>query len=62
MTVEESKILRQALESDILALLRKFQDDTGLSPAAVSLQRLSDHRLGLPTEGMVVQVKVEVIL
>ena len=62
MTVEESKVLRKTLESDILILLQKFQSETGLRPAAVSLQRLSDHRLGLPTEGMVVQVKVEVIL
>ena len=62
MTVEESKVLRKALESDILILLQKFQSDTGLSPAEVSLQRLSEHRMGLPTEGRVIQVTVEVVL
>ena len=62
MTVEESKILRQALESDILILLQQFQRDTGLQPVEVELQLLSDRWMGLPTEGMVVQVKVEVIL
>ena len=62
MTVEESKILRQALESDIRILLQKFQSDTGLHPASIDLQHLSNKRMGLPTEGMVVQVKVEVIL
>ena len=32
MTVEESKVLRKALESDILILLQKFQSETGLAP------------------------------
>ena len=62
MTVEESKALRKTLESDILILLQQFQADTGLQPVEVELQHLSDHRMGLPTEGRVVQVKVEVIL
>lgn len=62
MTVEESKILRQALESDIRSLLQQFQRDTGLQPVEVELQLLSDRWMGLPTEGRVVQVKVEVIL
>lgn len=62
MTVEESKVLRKALESDILILLQKFQSETGLSPAEVSLQRLSDQRLGLPTEERIMQVTVEVTL
>ena len=62
MTVEESKVLRKTLESDILILLQQFQRDTGLSPAEVSLQRLSEHWMGRPTEGRVVQVKVEVVL
>ena len=62
MTVEESKVLRKALESDILILLQKFQSETGLSPAEGSLQRLSDQRLGLPTEERIMQVKVEVTL
>ena len=62
MTIDESKILRQALERDILTLLQKFQSDTGLAPVAVSLQRLSDQRLGLPTEERIMQVKVEVTL
>ena len=62
MTVEESKVLRKALESDILILLQKFQSDTGLAPVAVSLQRLSDQRLGLPTEGRLIGVTVEVTL
>lgn len=62
MTVEESKVLRKTLESDILILLQKFQSGTGLSPAGVSLQRLSEHRMGLPTEGRVIQVTVEVVL
>ena len=62
MTVEESKALRKTLESDILSLLQQFQRDTGMQPVEVVLQHLSDHRMGLPTEGRVVQVKVEVIL
>lgn len=62
MTIEESKVLRKALESDILILLQQFQRDTGLQPVAVELHNRSDRRMGLPTEGMVVQVKVEVIL
>ena len=62
MTIEESKDLRKTLESDILILLQQFQRDTGMQPVAVELQNLSDHRMGLPTEGKVVQVKVEVIL
>ena len=62
MTVEESKVLRKTLESDILILLQQFQRDTGLQPVEVELQLLSDRWMGLPTEGRVVQVKVEVIL
>ena len=62
MTVEESKALRKTLESDILSLLQQFQSETGMQPVEVVLQNRSDHRMGLPTEGMVVQVKVEVIL
>ena len=62
MTVEESKALRKSLESDILILLQQFQRDTGLQPVEVVLQNLSDHRMGLPAEGRVIQVKVEVIL
>ena len=62
MTVEESKALRKSLESDILILLQQFQRDTGLQPVAVELQNLSDHRMGLPTEGRAIQVKVEVTL
>ncbi len=60
MTVEESKALRKALESDIL--LQQSQVNTGLQPVAVELQNLSNHRMGLPTEGRVIQVKVEVVL
>lgn len=62
MTVEESKALRTTLESDILTLLQQFQRDTGLQPVAVELRNLSEHRMGLPTEGRVIQVKVEVSL
>lgn len=62
MTVEEIKLMRKSLESDIRSLLQKFQSDTGLAPVAVSLQRLSDQRLGLPTEERIMQVKVEVTL
>ena len=54
--------MRKSLESDIRSLLQQFQRDTGLQPVAVELHNRSDHRMGLPTEGMVVQVKVEVIL
>ena len=62
MTVEESKVLRKALESDILILLQQFQADTGLQPVAVELQNLSGYPMGLPTEERVIQVKVEVTL
>ena len=62
MTVEESKALRKTLESDILILLQQFQSETGLQPVEVVLQNLSGYPMGLPTEGRVVQVKVEVIL
>ena len=62
MTVEESKILRQALESDIRSLLQKFQSDTGLHPASIDLQHRSNKRMGLPTEERIMQVKVEVTL
>ena len=62
MTVEESKVLRKALESDILVLPQKFQSDTGLSPVAVSLQHLSNQRMGMSTEERVMQVKVGVVL
>ena len=62
MTVEEIKLMRKALESDIRILLQQFQRDTGMQPVAVELQNLSDHRTGLPTEGRVIQVKVEVAL
>lgn len=62
MTVEESKVLRKTLESDILILLQKFQSDTGLAPVAVSLQHLSDGPMGLPNERRLVGVTVEVAL
>ena len=62
MTVEEIKLMRKSLESDIRSLLQQFQRDTGLQPVAVELQNLSNHRMGLPTEGRVIQVKVEAIL
>lgn len=62
MTVEESKVLRKTLESDILILLQKFQSETGLHPAQIDLQHLSNQRMGMSTEERVMQVKVEVIL
>ena len=62
MTVEEIKLMRKSLESDILALLQQFQRDTGLQPVEVALQHMSDYPMGRPTEGRVVQVKVEVVL
>ena len=62
MTVEESKVLRKTLESDILILLQQFQSETGLQPVEVVLQNLSDRWAGLPAEGRVIQVKVDVIL
>ena len=62
MTVEEIKLMRKALESDILKLLRRFQGETGLCPAAVSLQHLSNQRMGMSTEERVMQVTVEVTL
>lgn len=62
MTVEEIKLMRKALESDIRILLQKFQSDTGLAPVAVSLQHLSNQRMGMSTEERVTQVKVEVVL
>lgn len=62
MTVEESKALRKALESDILILLQKFQSDTGLSPSGVYVDHLENHPIALPRERRVIQVKVEVAL
>ncbi len=62
MTVEESKVLRKTLESDILILLQQFQRDTGLQPVTVELRNPPYSLMGLPDEGWVVQVKVGVIL
>ena len=62
MTVEESKVLRQALESDILTLLQKFQSDTGMSPVDVTLQHLDTHPIARPRELRVSGVRVGVVL
>lgn len=62
MTVEESKALRKALESDILILLQQFQSDTGLQPVEVTLQHLNNHVMGLPQEWALTGVAVRVIL
>ena len=62
MTVEEIKLMRKALESDILKLLRRFQGETGLHPAQIDLQHLSDCPMGLPNERRLVGVTVEVTL
>ena len=62
MTVEESKVLRKALESDILILLQKFQSETGLHPASIDLQHLSDCPMGLPNERRLISLTAEVTL
>lgn len=62
MTVEESKVLRKALESDILILLQKFQSDTGLAPVEVSVEHLENHPVALPRELRVIRVRVEAVL
>lgn len=62
MTIDESKILRQALERDILTLLQKFQSDTGMYPVDVTLQHLDIHPVARPRELRVSGVRVEVVL
>ena len=46
MTTEEVVALRKRLELDVLALLRKFKEDTGLTPASVDVQTIDVTALG----------------
>jgi len=46
MTTEEAVALRQSLEFDLLALLRTYQDATGLAPISVDLQTADITRIG----------------
>lgn len=38
MTTEEAVALRMALERDLLAMLQKYRDATGLTPVAVAVR------------------------
>ncbi|MBK8527904.1 MAG: hypothetical protein IPL57_12660 [Rubrivivax sp.] len=38
MTTEEAVALRKALERDLLVLLQKYRDATGLTPLSVDVQ------------------------
>lgn len=40
MTTDEAVALRKALERDLLELLQKYRDATGLTPVSVDVQKM----------------------
>lgn len=50
MTTEEAVALRKRLELDILALLQRYRDETGLTPTSVSVQTTDVTVMGRGTE------------
>jgi hypothetical protein len=64
MTTEEAVALRKALELDILALLQKYRDATGLTPTSVDVQTVDVTTVGAnsPRSVLINSVRVTVEL
>ena len=60
MTTEEAVALRNALERDLLALLQKYRDATGLTPVSVDLQKTEITNFGNDRSVAITGVRVTV--
>ncbi len=60
MNTEEAVALRKALERDLLALLQKYRDATGLTPVSVDVQKTEMANFGADRSIAITGVRVTV--